>query len=157
MCFTKALEVATLAQTPTSATTSDGKRKRPLILTFVVLLLFTRTFPLAAILATILYALMVGEGSGTLQVITEVLLSALILGLIILLIVAAIGLWLLRPMAWALNMIVMGFLLIIGLWFHFSEQSDLTNDAGLLLNVLIVFYLVQPEVRALFVSRPVDA
>jgi hypothetical protein len=104
-----------------------------------------------------IYALMAGEASGTLQEIAEVLLAALLVGLIILLIVAAIGLWLLRPMAWALNMIVMGFLLVIGLWFHFSEQSGLTNDAGLLLNVLIVFYLVQPDVRALFVSRPVDA
>lgn len=157
MPFTKALEVATLAQIPTSSTTSGSKRKRPLILNVVVLLLFTRAFPLAALLATLLYTLMAGEGLSTLQIITEVLLSALLLGLIILLIVAAIGLWLLRPMAWALNMIVMGFLLIIGLWFHFSEESGLTNDAGLLLNVLIVFYLVQPEVRALFVSRPVDA
>jgi hypothetical protein len=156
MHLPNALEAKTLAQIPAPHMHSGGKPKRPLILTIVVLLLLVRAIYLASVMAATILFLFAGQGSGMLLQIPELLLTILMFVIALLLLAAAIGLWLMRPMAWTLNMIIMGFLLIVGLWIHFTDQAGLVNDAGILLNVLIVFYLVQPDVRALFVSRPAD-
>jgi len=73
-------------------------------------------------------------------------------GLDVFLLIAAIGMWLLKPWAWQWNMMVMGFLLVTGLWIHFTSASSLTNDITLLLNIMIVFYLVQSDIRELFID-----
>lgn len=79
-------------------------------------------------------------------------------GLDLFLLITAVGLWLLKPWAWQWNMMVMGFLLVTGLWIHFTSASTLLNDLTLLLNIMIVFYLVNKDVRELFISprRTID-
>lgn len=74
----------------------------------------------------------------------------IILGVI--LIVSAVGLWRFRPWAWRLTMILVGLLIIYGLWVEFSGGRELANAIGLLVNIFIVFYLVQGDVRGLFVE-----
>lgn len=68
-------------------------------------------------------------------------------------IVSAVGLWRLRPWAWRLTMIMVGMLLIYGLWVEFSGDREMANAIGLLLNIFIVFYLVQGDIRGLFVEN----
>lgn len=71
----------------------------------------------------------------------------------VLMIVSAVGLWRLRPWAWRLTMIMVGMLLIYGLWVEFSGDREMANAIGLLLNIFIVFYLVQGDIRGLFVEN----
>jgi uncharacterized membrane protein (DUF2068 family) len=71
----------------------------------------------------------------------------------IILFILATGLWLFRPWAWRLTMIVVGMLLIYGLWVEFSGGRSLSNGIGLLINIFIVFYLVQGDIRGLFVNE----
>ena len=128
------------------------KRKRPIILTIVCILLFLRVL-LSAIFVTFLFLGILN--SGGLDLLSEVLGATFALalaGLAVLLLIAAIGLWLLRPWAWRLNMMLMGLLLVLGLWTHFTSASSLIGDLELLLNIMIVFYLVQNDVRELFVD-----
>ena len=146
-----------MTQIPLRKTGVGAKPKRPLILTIVVLLLLARVVYMGAVVVFTLLLLLSSQSSGYSPSITEVLAGIALFGLTLFLLVAAIGLWQLRPKAWTLNMLIMGFLLIVGLWIHFSDQAGLLNDAGLLLNILIVFYLVQPDVRALFVPQTVDS
>jgi hypothetical protein len=52
-----------------------------------------------------------------------------------------------------MNMILMGFFLIGGIWLHFTQSDNrLINDLGMALNIVTVFYLIQGEVRHLFIS-----
>ena len=146
-----------MTQIPVRKTDSGAKPKRPLILTIVVLLLLARVIYLGTTMGLLFLFSFASQGSGYSASVTDVLLGIALFGLTLFLLVAVIGLWQLRPAAWALNMLIMGFLLIVGLWIHFTDQAGLVNDAGLLLNILIVFYLVQPDVRALFVPRTVDS
>ena len=128
------------------------KRKRPIILTIVCTLLLLHVL-LAAIFVTLLF-LGISNSDG-LVLLDEILGAAFALalaGLAILLLIAAIGLWLMRPWAWRLNMMLMGLLLILGLWSHFTSPSSLISDLELLLNIMIVFYLVQNDVRELFID-----
>jgi hypothetical protein len=146
-----------LAQIPVSSTDSVGKPKRPTILTIVILLLFARVLFFIVLLVFAVYALVSGQGLEISLGLSEVLIIVLLFFLAMFLLVAAIGLWQLRPKAWAVNMLIMGFLLIVGLWIHFSDQAGLVNDLGLLLNVLLVLYLAQPDVRALFIPQSADS
>ncbi len=134
---------------------SDNKPKRPLILTIVALLLFARVILIGAITAVAFYGMISTKTPGTIIGVQDVALELFMVALTLVLFVAALGLWLLRPWAWQMNMIILGFYLIIDLWNHNSETAGLGNDATLLLNILIVFYLVQKDVRTLFNSEPI--
>jgi hypothetical protein len=47
---------------------------------------------------------------------------------------------------------IIGVLLVLDLWTHFTSASSLLGDLELLLNIMIVIYLVQNDVRELFVD-----
>ena len=133
---------------------SGNKPKRPLILTIVSLLLFARVILLASVTVVGLAGLISSEGQGVFLSVEQVVMELALVGATVLLFVAALGLWLLRPWAWQMNMIILGFYLVIDLWTHYSTQGGMVNDASLLLNILIVFYLVQKDVRMLFINQP---
>ena len=128
------------------------KRKRPVILTIVSFLLFVRVFFIAILVAILFLGVTNTGGEEPLSQVLGVALTLLLAGLDIFLLIAAVGMWLLKAWAWQWNMMVMGFLLVTGLWIHFTSASSLSNDLTLLLNILIVFYLVHDDVRGLFIE-----
>jgi uncharacterized membrane protein (DUF2068 family) len=67
--------------------------------------------------------------------------------------VSAVGLWLFKPWAWRLAMILVGLLLTVELWQQLDGNPQTGNPVGLLLNILIVFYLAQGDIRALFIDK----
>lgn len=95
------------------------------------------------------------------QVLTRTELAeggAVALGMGLLNLALAIGMWQLRPWAWRLTIITAGVLLLNDLWGYFSTDRTLSRTLGLLVNVLIVFYMAQPDVRRLFdAGLPTDA
>ncbi|MFN2105141.1 MAG: hypothetical protein ACK2UJ_09725 [Candidatus Promineifilaceae bacterium] len=129
------------------------KKKRPATLSILVILLFVRAL-LTDVLAFFLVLAVLG--SGEVQSTIELLSFSLVLAtliLSILMLIALWGLWTLKPWAWQMNMILMGFFLIGGIWLHFTQSDNrLINDLGLALNIVTVFYLIQGEVRHLFIS-----
>jgi hypothetical protein len=129
----------------------EKQRKRPLILSILTLLLFTRVVVFAGSSIALLAATFVASDVKSVPPIMAVA-WAVALGLYaILLLVAATGMWMLKPWAWWLNMIIIGFQLVVELWVHFTgELPGLEADLTMALNVIIVFYLVQGDVRRLF-------
>jgi hypothetical protein len=128
------------------------RRKRPIILTIVCFLLFARVMLIAFLVA---FLFMGVSNPGVREPLSQVLgvaFTLVLAGLDVFLLIAAVGLWLLKTWAWQWNMMIMGFLIVTGLWIHFTSASSLINDLTLLLNILIVFYLVHNDVRELFVS-----
>lgn len=125
---------------------------RPFTLKMVCLLLALRGLGLLALVA--LYVL--GRLNLTdVPVLEDVAYGAIIVGaaaIAALDFIAAVGLWRLRPWAWRLTMLFLGGQLLVGLWAHFNNGPAITQSLGLLLNILIVFYLVQGDVRAIFVK-----
>lgn len=134
------------------------KRKRPVILTIVCFLLFARVILIAFLVVFLFVGVSNTGDEGPLYQVLGFTYTLALAGLDLFLLIAAVGLWLLKPWAWQWNMIIMGFLLVTGLWIHFTSASSLFNDLTLLLNILIVFYLVNNDVRELFVStgRTID-
>jgi hypothetical protein len=133
---------------------NQRKRKRPIILTIVCILLFVRILLAGMILAVLLMGITYTGGE---ELLSQALGAGFILALTCLclfILIAVIGLWKLRPWAWQLNMMIIGFLLVTGLWTHFAvSASNRVNDLTLLLNIIIVFYLVQTDVRELFITE----
>jgi hypothetical protein len=129
------------------------KKKRPATLSILVILLFVRAL-LTDVLAFFLVLAVLG--SGQVQSTIELLSFSLVLAtliLSILMLIALWGLWTLKPWAWQMNMILMGFLLIGGIWIHFTQsEGKLFTDLEMALNIITVFYLIQGEVRDLFIS-----
>lgn len=83
---------------------------------------------------------------------------AVSVGMAVLNLALAIGMWQLRPWAWRLTIITAGVLLVLDLWGYFSTDRTLQRTIALLINVVIVFYLAQPDVRRLFdAALPTDA
>jgi len=134
------------------------KRKRPVILTIVCFLLFARVILIAFIVPFLFLGVSNMGSEGLLYQVLGAAYTLTLAGLDLFLLITAVGLWLLKPWAWQWNMMVMGFLLVTGLWIHFTSASTLLNDLTLLLNIMIVFYLVNNDVRELFVSprRTID-
>ena len=66
------------------------------------------------------------------------------------------GLWRFNPWAWRWTMITMGVFLVINLWNYFRMNQAWTSTLSLVIDILIVFYLVQPEVRRLYIDKPKD-
>ena len=127
--------------------------KRPPVLTILAMLLFLRAFLLVVLSGLALYAIWTQADVGTLVALAESALDLVLIAISVLLLVSAYGLWKLRPWAWRLNLVLMGFSLVIGLWTHYNHRRELLNALSMLLNIIIVFYLVMPDVRALFVSK----
>lgn len=126
------------------------KRKRPIILKIVCILLFLRVAFIAILVTFLSLGITFFEKEEPLSQVLGAGITLAVAGLGVFLLIAAIGLWQLQPWAWRLNVMIMGFLLVSDLWTHFANASNLENDLSLLLNILIVFYLVYPEVRGLF-------
>ena len=143
-----------MAQAIAGEPSSDEKQKRPLILTIVTLLLFVRVIFVAALTVFGFVGLMTTEIPMNILGAEQVLGVIFLFGITLLLLTAALGLWLLRPWAWQMNMIILGFYLIINLYTDNNKVGILGNDVTMLLNILIVFYLVQKDVRLLFVHKP---
>jgi hypothetical protein len=128
------------------------KRKRPIILTIVCILLFLRVLLAANFLTLLFLGILNSDGLNLLSEVVGVTFALAEAGLAVLLLIAVIGLWLLRPWAWRLIMMIIGVLLVLDLWTHFTSASSLLGDLELLLNIMIVIYLVQNDVRELFVD-----
>jgi hypothetical protein len=78
----------------------------------------------------------------------------------VLIVVAAIGLWLLRYWGWALMLSLVGFALVLDLttwWAIAGTDRDLALYARMLLDVVCAFYLNTSAVRAAFTHDPVTA
>ncbi len=128
-------------------------KKRPATLSILIILLSIRVLLLAVLsFFVVIGVLGRGEVQSTIDFLSfSIILAALILS--ILMLTALWGLWALKPWAWQLNMILIGFLLISGIWVHFTQSDNrLFSDLGMALNIVTVFYLIQSEVRDLFIS-----
>jgi uncharacterized membrane protein (DUF2068 family) len=69
----------------------------------------------------------------------------------ILLVIVIIGLWRYQKWAWFTVMVLAGVSLIFGIWQYFHGGEPYLN---LLINVLVVFYLNQRSVQAVFEDEP---
>jgi len=127
--------------------------KRPPVLTILTVLLFLRAFLLLTLSGLVLYGIWLQPDISTLTALAESALDIVVIAVSILLLVSAYGLWKLRPWAWRLNLLLMGFALVFGLWTQYNHRRELLNTLTMLLNIIIVFYLVMPDVRALFISK----
>jgi hypothetical protein len=133
---------------------NSEKKKRPATLTILALLLFMR------VLLVLGLALLIGIGilfDGDVQFTADILALSVTLALLVvasITLAATWGLWSLKPWAWQLNMIIMGFLLLINIWGHFaSVENRIQTDVTLALNIITVFYLIQGDVRDLFAQQ----
>lgn len=125
------------------------RSRRPIILVLLTLLLLLKGL---AILTLSILSLLGLFGVDVPEISLEVTVGlygglGTVLGVGFLL--AAFGTWRLRPWAWQLTMVLIGVQLLADLWAHFDEAS-VQNSVALALNILIVFYLVQKDVRVLF-------
>ena len=68
----------------------------------------------------------------------------------------SIGLWRLHAWNWRRAMIVVGIVLVFNLWSYFRGNHTVITTVALLVDILVVFYLIQPEVRRLFIDQPKD-
>ncbi len=67
------------------------------------------------------------------------------------LVLVIVGLWRYQKWAWFAVMILSGIALIFGIWQYFHDGQPYVN---LLINSLVVFYLNQGNVRAVFEDQP---
>lgn len=67
--------------------------------------------------------------------------------------VCAIGLWLRRRWAWFLTMLQLGAFMLSDLHSYFSGAAPEAYAWSMLLNVMMVFYLNQREVQAIFMTK----
>lgn len=148
--------------TPTVATPIEAKRERPFALKVVCALLMFEGLLLLLVSIGIAYQIYgpntaVGIPQlfsgilGSLGVITEMLVLG-IGGAVM--VWVAVGLWRFSPWAWRWTMITIGVLLIINLWNYFGDSEGRASTFALIIDVAIVFYLVQPEVRRLYIDKP---
>jgi hypothetical protein len=80
--------------------------------------------------------------------------SALIIGLVILRLVAAAGLWLGWRRGWVLTMLLVGASLVIDLWLYWNGQPLYLRMA---MDVVVALYLNQKAVREFFEGKPSKA
>jgi hypothetical protein len=138
------------------AITATGQPKRPFTLTILSALLILRALLVISLTGFLIYGTAISPASTNAAQLELLLLEVLLLVTGLVMFVAAIGLWRLAPWAWPVNMVIMGFTLIVGLWQHYNHDYPLINHLGMLLNITIVFYLVQGDIRSLFVDTDAE-
>ncbi len=142
--------------TQPSPTASSVPPRRPFALKAINVLLLLRGASYLIGFVVVLLAVRSGDETLTTTELAEGGVLALFMGALNL--ALAIGMWRLQPWAWRLTIITAGVLLIIDLWGYLSTDREFGRTVGLLLNVLIVFYLAQSDVRHLFAATlPGDA
>jgi hypothetical protein len=72
-------------------------------------------------------------------------------------VLCAVGLWRRRRWAWLLTMLQLGFFMLEDMYNHFTGAPREEYVWSMLLNVLMVFYLNQREVQAVFAPKNRDA
>jgi uncharacterized membrane protein (DUF2068 family) len=135
-----------------SASAPSPRKARPFPLVALCFLLVVRSLLYAALAAVAVFGLADGLEDSLTQAVD---ISAIVLyGVVaaVLFLIAAVGLWQLRPWAWRLTMILSGVVLLLAIWQQFGGRPSVVNAVGMVLNILIVFYLVGEDVRALFVT-----
>lgn len=139
-----------------TAPTPAAPRKRPFTLKALnALLLLRGAFYVFSFFVLLMPSETVAETITPMTLIEE---GAVALFMGVLNLALAFGMWRLQPWAWRLTIITAGMLLIIDMWSFFGGERELLRTAGLLINVMIVFYLAQSDVRRLFAaSLPGDA
>ncbi len=140
----------------TSSTAPTGPPKRPFALKAINALLLLRGTLYALTFVIVTLAAWSGDETMAVAELIEAGIVALFMGVLNL--ALAVGMWRLRPWAWRLTIITAGVLLVIDLWGYFESDRNILESLGLLLNILIVFYLAQTDVRRLFAATlPGDA
>ncbi len=133
-----------------TASTTSHRRKRPFTLLVLCLLLFGRFLVFALIAVGVGLGLQY-QTAAELNFLTTIGYDALIVlttVFAVLFLIASVGLWLLKPLAWQLTMIITGAWMFIDIWYYSSDSGGST--LSMLTSVFIVFYLVQGDVRQLF-------
>ena len=144
-----------MADVSTADANIEGeKQKRPATLTILVLLLFLRVLLLGGVsILALIGILHLGNVTSAGDFLTFLYFIGLALVSFIML-VALWGLWSLKPWAWQLNMIILGFMLLASIWAHFTSSGErFIGDLAMALNIITVFYLIQGEVRDLFLKK----
>lgn len=139
-----------------------AKPDRPFALKVVCAVLFLNGLVLALVGGLLIYSLT--NPSGTLVDPREIdgLLSGFgIMAKIVVTLVFAVGiiwvatmLWRLQPWAWRRAMLVMGLLLVLQIWTYLNHSETIFTTLGLALDVIAVYYLIQADVRRLFIDPP---
>lgn len=123
------------------------KRRRPFgIYAVILLILLTQLLILLTYLDILpLYiSALFPVGSGTRLADAYHILNAVLAVLMV------VGLWRLRRWAWVLTMILVGVDLAVGLWTYLHATPDYL---GMLIDVIMVFYLNQGDVQETFERR----
>ena len=141
-----------MTDVPMTSPAPAQPNKRPFTLKAVCVLLVLRGLLSGLLVALIVFDVAAEEVSSLLDTVHATVIAIESVVLAVLFLVAAVGLWQMRPWAWRFTMIYLGVLLIFSLWNQLNGERSLITSIGLLLNIFIVFYLIQGDVRALFVT-----
>jgi hypothetical protein len=122
-------------------------RKRPFGVLVLILLQMVSILGIALDITVV----QIGQPSiyfGTVQNPTLLLVFQILY--ILYLLVVAVGLWQLRRWAWFIIMVQLGLTMALGLWLYFL---DTPFYLGMVVSVIMVFYLNQREVQQAFERR----
>ena len=141
------------AHGPPAPAPLPGRRKRPFGL-YMILILLTLQGLLGAVLA-ILFGLGVAVAPGEMLDAVGPLLADLIVpfALMLITLVVAVGLWRYKPWGWYGMMLLLAYWMATDAIGYFTGKPDYVS---MVLNVAMVFYLNQRDLRDLFERQRVE-
>lgn len=131
-----------------TTTIPRAKRKRPFTLMILCLLLLSRALVDGLLILDLVAGLDYLDDARFVFQLGYDLKIALLAVFAVLFLISSIGIWLLRPLAWQLTMIVTGAWMMADLWIYLS--GDHSTQLSMLFSVFTVYYLVQSDVRQMF-------
>lgn len=137
------------------------RARRPFGLNAIIILQLLTVLFSATLLALIGFALgaayLAAEQGQPLDLDISLLEPLDLIGALLINLLCAIGLWRRQRWAWFLTMLQLGFFMSQDLYGYFTGAATDTYAWTMLLNIVMVFYLNQREVQAVFVRRTPDA
>jgi uncharacterized membrane protein len=132
--------------------------RRPFGLNAIIVLQALTVLVSGAILALVGYAFWMSSTTGlSMDAIIDggvgVYDVALLIFTFLVNLLCAVGLWRRQRWAWLLTMLQLGFFMIEDLYSHFTGAPREDYTWSMLLNVLMVFYLNQRDVQAVFTRK----
>ena len=139
-------------------TSLSAARRRPFGLNAIIVTQVLLALLSAGLLVLAVFAVTVAYSGGYTDVLAEVNLGiddlVTMVLMVIVNLVCAVGLWRRQRWAWFLTMLQLGVFMLSDLYSYFTGDPVATYAWSMLLNVIMVFYLNQREVQALFMAKP---
>ena len=139
-------------------TSLSAAKRRPFGLNAIIVTQVLLALLSAGLLVLAVFAITVAYAGGHTDVLAAVNLGiddvVTMVLMVIVNLICAVGLWRRRRWAWFLTMLQLGVFMLSDLYSYFTGDAVETYAWSMLLNVIMVFYLNQREVQALFMAKP---